>query len=53
MIGAVTAPIIFYEMHFLLISENKFFHEIKCDGMTGFMKFIKRTFRKSGEIFDG
>ena len=40
MIGAVTAlmiftaPIIFGKMHFLLISEHWFFHEIKRDGMT-------------------
>ena len=40
MIGAVTAPIIFGQMHFLLISENEFFHEIKCNGMTSFMEFM-------------
>ena len=34
MIGAVTAPIIFGRMHLLLISENYFFHEIKCDRIT-------------------
>ena len=34
MIGAVTAPIIFGQMHFLLISENWVFHEIKRDGIT-------------------
>ena len=33
-IGAVTAPIIFGQMHFLLISENEIFHEIKRDGIT-------------------
>ena len=40
MIGAVTAPIIFGKMHFLLISENEFTLEIKCDGMTSFMDFM-------------
>ena len=40
MIGAVTAPIIFGKMHFLLISENEFFHEIKCNGITNFMEFM-------------
>ena len=39
MIGAVTALIIFGKMHFLLISENEFTHEIKCNGMTSFMDF--------------
>ena len=29
-----TAPIIFGKMHFLLILENEFFHEIKSDGIT-------------------
>ena len=38
--SAVTAPIIFGKMHFLLISENEFFNEIKRDGITGFMDFI-------------
>ena len=40
MIGAVTAPIIFGKMHFLLIPENEFFHEIKFNGMTSFMDFM-------------
>ena len=40
MIGAVTAPIIFGKMHFLLISQNEFFHEIKCNGITSFMEFM-------------
>ena len=34
MIGAVTAPILFGKMLFLLISENQFTHEIKRDGIT-------------------
>ena len=34
MIGAVTAPIIFGQMYFLLISENEIFHELKRDGIT-------------------
>ena len=34
------ALIIFGKMHFLLISENEFFHEIKCNRMTSFMKFM-------------
>ena len=37
---AVTAPIIFDKIHFLLISENEFFHEIKCNGMTSFLEFM-------------
>ena len=40
MIGAVTAPIISGKMHFLLISENEFNHEIKSNGMTSFMDFM-------------
>ena len=28
-------------MHFLLLSENEFFHETKCNGMTSFMEFMK------------
>ena len=39
-IGAVTAPIIFGKMHFLLISQNEFTHEIKRDGITSFMDFM-------------
>ena len=39
-IGAVTAPVIFGKMHFLLISENDFFYEIKCNGITSFMDFM-------------
>ena len=27
-------------MHFLLISENEFFPEIRCNGMTSFMDFV-------------
>ena len=33
MIGAVTALFIFGKMHFLLILENEFTHEIKSNGM--------------------
>ena len=40
MIGAVSAPIIFGKMCFLLISEDEFFHEIKCNGKTSFMEFM-------------
>ena len=28
-------------MHFLLLSENEFFHEIKCNGITSFMEFMR------------
>ena len=34
------APIIYNSMHSLLISENEFFHEVKCNGMTSFMDFM-------------
>ena len=34
LIGAVTAPVIFSQIHFLLISANEFFPEIKRDGIT-------------------
>ena len=37
MIRAGTALIMFGKMHFLLISENEFFHEIKCERFTSFM----------------
>ena len=37
----LTALIIFGKMHFLLISENEFFHEMIRNGMTSFMKFMK------------
>ena len=43
MIGAVTVPIIFGKTYFLLISENEFFHEMKCNGMTSFMDFMHFT----------
>ena len=36
----LSAPIIFGKMHLLLISENEFTHEIKCNGMTNFMEFM-------------
>ena len=40
MIRAVPVLIIFGKPHFLLISENEFNHEIKCDGITSFMDFM-------------
>ena len=40
MIGVLTAPIIFGKMHFLLMSENEFTHEIKCSGITSFKEFM-------------
>ena len=43
-----TAPIIFGKMHFLLISENEFFHLIKCNGMTSFLEFMCRSYIQSG-----
>ena len=43
----LTAPIIFGKIHFLLISENEFTHEIKCYGMTSFMDFICKFIRIS------
>ena len=46
-----TALIIFDEMHFLLISENEFFHEIKRDGRTNFMDFMISPSREvAGQI---
>ena len=44
MINAVTVPIIFGKTHFLLISENEFYHEIKCNGITSFMEFMIEAF---------
>ena len=41
MIRVVTALIIFGKIHFLLISEKEFFHEIKRDGITSFMEFMQ------------
>ena len=35
-----TKYIIFGKMHFLLISENAFCYEMKCNGMTSFMEFM-------------
>ena len=32
-------------MHFLLISENEFFNEIKRDGITSFMDFMNSRLR--------
>ena len=43
---AVTATIVFGKIHFLLISEKEFFHEIKCNGMTSFMEFMNRLLLK-------
>ena len=34
--SVVPVLIISGKMHFLLISENNFFHEMKCDGRTSF-----------------
>ena len=50
MIGAVTAPIIFGKVHFLLISANEFFHEIKRDGITtlhGIHERLQRTISRN------
>ena len=41
--SAFYSPIIFGEMQFLLISENEFTYEIKCNGMTSFMDFMTVT----------
>ena len=35
--------IIFGKMHFLVIPENEFFHEIMCNGMTSFMEFMRSS----------
>ena len=43
------APIIFGKMHFLLISENEFTHEIKYNGMTSFTEFMCSTLQRSTE----
>ena len=40
MIGAVIASVIFGKMHFLLISENEFFHEINCNRISSLMEFM-------------
>ena len=40
MFVTVPALFIFGKMHFLLISENEFIHEIKRDGMTSFAAFM-------------
>ena len=39
-IVAVTAPIMFGKIHFLLMPENHLFIEIKCNGITSFMEFV-------------
>ena len=44
MIRAGTALVIFGKMHFLLISENEFNHEIKRDGRTSFIDSMKLDF---------
>ena len=44
----LTALIIFGKMHFLLISQNEFTHEIRCNGMTSFMEFIGDLYKISG-----
>ena len=36
----INSGVIFVKMHFLLISENESFHEIKCDVITNFMDFM-------------
>ena len=36
-------------MHFLLISENEFTNEIKCNGMTTFVDFMSDSGRRRGE----
>ena len=43
MSGVCWVPIliIFGEMHFLLISENEFTHEMKCNRITSFKEFMK------------
>ena len=45
----LTAPIIFGKIHFLLISENQFFHEEKCNGMTSFKDFMKSVVSATGK----
>ena len=42
MIRAVAILIIFGKIHFLLVSENYFFHEIKRDRRANFMDFTNR-----------
>ena len=39
-LGRIPALIILGKMHFLPISENEFFSEIKCNGITSFMDFM-------------
>ena len=50
-IGAVTAPIIFGKVHFLLISENEFTHDIKCNGITSFTEFMNTMLHLEAEQF--
>ena len=44
----IKALIVFGKMHFLGISENNFFHEIKRIGMTSFMDFLIFTGLRKG-----
>ena len=46
----VPALIIFGKILFPLISENEFFHEIKCDGMTSFMDFMWGLYKQKINI---
>ena len=48
-LGGLTALIIFGKIHFLLISENEFFHEMKCDRTTVCMEFMSTIFWKEDE----
>ena len=41
-----TALVIFDIMHFLLISQYEFTHEIKYNGMTSFMEFMSDCAKK-------
>ena len=46
----LTPLILFGKMHFLLILENEFIHEIKCDRITSFMEFMKWHLFTSSEL---
>ena len=41
-IHAFPTLIIFRNIHFQLISENEFFHEIKCDRITSFIDYMQK-----------
>ena len=43
-----TILIIFGQMHFLLISENEFLHQIKRDGITSFLDFMIGPMKETG-----